>query len=127
MVGDQGSLQFVLRFDTRIGDGQMIDHGLLKKVVTRSAKVAALFLGIDITYSVRIINDSSLIQDGRDPTVVRKTQSFNLPTHILRSGPHKGKYKIPAGSTIFTCFSSDFWACSQLPLLALAGRALSFS
>ena len=49
---------------------------------------------------------------GRDPTVVRKTQSFNLPVHILRSGPHKGRYKIPAGSTIFTCFSSDFFHAS---------------
>lgn len=46
---------------------------------------------------------------GRDPTVVRRTQSFNLPARILRSGPHKGKYKVPAGSTFFTCFSSDFF------------------
>lgn len=62
--GDQGSLQYVIRFDTRIGDGKMIDQSLLEKVVIRSAKVAALFLGIGITYSVRVINDSSLIQDG---------------------------------------------------------------
>lgn len=49
---------------------------------------------------------------GRDPTVVRKTQSFNLPVRILRSGPHKGRYKVPAGSTLFTCFSSDFFHAS---------------
>ena len=42
----------------------MIDQNLLEKVVTRSAKVAALFLGIDVTYSVRIINDPSFVQDG---------------------------------------------------------------
>lgn len=42
----------------------MIDQSLLEKVVNRSAKVAALFLGIGITYSVRVINDSRLIQDG---------------------------------------------------------------
>lgn len=46
---------------------------------------------------------------GRDPTVVRKTQSFNLPVRILRSGAFKGKYKLPSGSAIFTCFSSDFF------------------
>ena len=46
---------------------------------------------------------------GKDPRIVRKTQSFNLPTRILRSGPHKGAYKIPAGSMIFTSFSSDFF------------------
>ena len=46
---------------------------------------------------------------GRDPSVVRKTENFNLPVRRLRSGPHKGKYKIPAGSHIDTCFSSDFF------------------
>ena len=46
---------------------------------------------------------------GRDPTVVQQTQSFNLPVRRLRSGQHKGLYKIPSGSHIFTCFSSDFF------------------
>ena len=46
---------------------------------------------------------------GKDPTVVRKTQAFNLPVRKLRSGPYKGLYKIPAGSMIYTCFSSDFF------------------
>lgn len=46
---------------------------------------------------------------GRDPGVVRKTQNFNLPVRHLRSGPYKGFYKIPSGSHIFTCFSSDFF------------------
>ena len=46
---------------------------------------------------------------GRDPTIVRKTQSFNLPVRRLRAGEHKGRYKIPAGSLIYTCFSSDFF------------------
>lgn len=46
---------------------------------------------------------------GKDPTKVRKTQSFNLPVRVLRAGAHKGLYKIPAGSHIFTCFSSDFF------------------
>jgi hypothetical protein len=46
---------------------------------------------------------------GKDPTVVRKTQAFNLPTRILRAGQYKGYYKVPAGSMIFTCFSSDFF------------------
>ena len=46
---------------------------------------------------------------GKDPTVVRKTQSFNLPVRRLRNGAHKGLYKIPAGSHIYTCFSSDFF------------------
>ena len=46
---------------------------------------------------------------GKDPTDVKKTQVFNLPTRILRSGPHKGKYKIPPGSSFDTCFTSDFF------------------
>ena len=46
---------------------------------------------------------------GKDPTVVQKTQDFGLPARVLRSGPYKGKYKIPAGSRIWTCFSSDFF------------------
>ena len=47
--------------------------------------------------------------NGIDPTVVQKTQAFNLPVRILRSGPNKGEYKIPSGSHIYTCFSSDFF------------------
>ena len=46
---------------------------------------------------------------GKDPTKVMKTQAFTLPVRILRAGPHKGFYKVPAGSHIYTCFSSDFF------------------
>ncbi|MCR4739589.1 MAG: phage Gp37/Gp68 family protein [Lachnospiraceae bacterium] len=46
---------------------------------------------------------------GRDPSIVQKTSSFNLPVRTLRSGRYKGRYRIPAGSHIFTCFSSDFF------------------
>ena len=46
---------------------------------------------------------------GKDPSVVTKTESFNLPVKIIRSGEHKGKYKVPKGSHIDTCFSSDFF------------------
>ena len=46
---------------------------------------------------------------GKDPTIVRKTQNFNLPVRRLRAGEYKGLYKIPSGSHIFTCFSSDFF------------------
>lgn len=46
---------------------------------------------------------------GKDPTIVHKTQSFNLPVRKLRAGEFKGFYKIPSGSHIFTCFSSDFF------------------
>ena len=46
---------------------------------------------------------------GRDPTKVTRTKAFNLPIRILRAGEYKGRYKIPAGSHIYTCFSSDFF------------------
>ena len=46
---------------------------------------------------------------GKDPTIVRKTQAFHLPTRRLKAGQFKGLYKIPSGSRIFTCFSSDFF------------------
>ena len=42
---------------------------------------------------------------GKDPSVVQKTQAFRLPVQVLRSGA----YKIPSGSLIYTCFSSDFF------------------
>ena len=46
---------------------------------------------------------------GKDPTVVRKTQNFNLPIRKLKAGSYKGLYKVPEGSHIYTCFSSDFF------------------
>ena len=46
---------------------------------------------------------------GKDPSVVQKTDSFDLPVKILRSEKNKGRYKIPSGSHIYTCFSSDFF------------------
>lgn len=47
--------------------------------------------------------------NGNDPSIVQKTASFNLPVRRLRSGEFKGRYKIPAGSYLYTCFSSDFF------------------
>ena len=46
---------------------------------------------------------------GKDPTNVHKTSSFNLPVRKYRAGEYKGMYKIPAGSTFYTCFTSDFF------------------
>lgn len=46
---------------------------------------------------------------GRDPTKVQKTQAFNLPIRRVRAGVYKGLYRIPSGSRIYTCFSSDFF------------------
>ena len=46
---------------------------------------------------------------GKDPSIVQKTDNFDLPVRILRSGKNKGLYKIPTGSHIWTCFSSDFF------------------
>ena len=46
---------------------------------------------------------------GKDPTRVHKTAGFKLPVQRYRSGEHKGLYKIPAGSTVYTCFTSDFF------------------
>ncbi len=46
---------------------------------------------------------------GKDASLVRKTQAFLLPVRVLRSGAYQGAYKIPSGSRIYTCFSSDFF------------------
>lgn len=46
---------------------------------------------------------------GKDPGEVRRTRAFGLPVQRLRSGPYAGRYKIPPGSLIYTCFSSDFF------------------
>ena len=42
---------------------------------------------------------------GRDSSVVTKTRNFGFPVRRTRTGT----YKIPAGNTVFTCFSSDFF------------------
>ena len=41
---------------------------------------------------------------GRDSTICKKTNDFNLPIKKNR----RGNYKVPSGSLIMTCFSSDF-------------------
>ena len=52
---------------------------------------------------------------GRDPTIVHKTASFGLPVRRYRSGKYKGFYRIPSGSMIFTCFTSDFFIVDADP------------
>ena len=42
---------------------------------------------------------------GIDSSVVTKTKSFDLPVQKKRNG----EYKIPAGSMVYTCFTSDFF------------------
>ena len=46
---------------------------------------------------------------GKDPSIVRKTDNFDLPIWVLKSGKNRGRYKIHYGSHIYTCFSSDFF------------------
>lgn len=42
---------------------------------------------------------------GRDSSLVEKTADFDLPIRRNR----QGGYKIPPGSTVYTCFTSDFF------------------
>jgi len=42
---------------------------------------------------------------GKDASAVTKTGSFALPLRRMRNG----EYKIPPGSEVFTCFTSDFF------------------
>ena len=44
-------------------------------------------------------------ENGIDTNIVRKTASFTLPLKRDR----KGQWKIPSGSMVMTCFSSDFF------------------
>lgn len=39
----------------------------------------------------------------------KRQKTSDLPVKILRSGKYKGRYKVPFGSHIWTCFSSDFF------------------
>lgn len=41
---------------------------------------------------------------GRDSSQVSLTRDYDLPVRRLRDG----RYKIPSGETVYTCFSSDF-------------------
>lgn len=46
---------------------------------------------------------------GKDTSIVHKTKAFNMPLSRHRSGPLKGQYKYPSGTTFYTCFTSDFF------------------
>ena len=43
-------------------------------------------------------------RDGKDAGIVKKTNDFYLPIAHARDG----SYKVPSGSLIWTCFTSDF-------------------
>lgn len=45
------------------------------------------------------------ISVGRDASAVYRTQSFNLPVRKNRAG----EYKVPSGSHLFACMTSDFF------------------
>ena len=32
---------------------------------------------------------------GKDPSIVQKTENYDLPVRVLRSGKNKGRYRIP--------------------------------
>ena len=40
----------------------------------------------------------------KDSSEVRKTSAFNLPVRRSRDG----RFKVPAGEMVYTCFTSDF-------------------
>ena len=46
---------------------------------------------------------------GKDTSVVYKTKAFRKPVQKYRTGPRKGEYKYPSGTTFLTCFTSDFF------------------
>ena len=53
---------------------------------------------------------------GVDPTVVKKTKNFDLPLQKKRNG----EYKIPSGTLVYTCFTSDFFVKDADPWRAEA-------
>ena len=61
---------------------------------------------------------------GKDPTIVRKTQSFNLPVRILRAGQYRGLYKVPSGSMILS--SSVTPSMNSVTVSPSAARANAF-
>ena len=65
---------------------------------------------------------------GKDPSIVQKTENFDLPVKVLKSGKNKGRYKIPYGSHIYTCFSSDFFhPCHRFQLVDTGSLGSVFS
>lgn len=66
---------------------------------------------------------------GKDSSVVAKTDNYDLPLRRKKNG----EYKIPAGNTVFTCFSSDFlvedadgWRKDAWKMRIFVGMSISF-
>ncbi len=57
---------------------------------------------------------------GRTPDRVVKTRDFDLPIRRKRTG----EYKIPAGSLLYTCFTSDFFVPDADPWRPLAWQMM---
>ncbi len=57
---------------------------------------------------------------GVDSTVVAKTKNFDLPVATKRNG----EYKIPPGTTLYTCFTSDFFVEDADPWRAEAWQMI---
>lgn len=51
-----------------------------------------------------VYRQDEMYGEEKESSVCRKTQSFNLPIKRTRDG----SFKIPSGSIVFTCFTSDF-------------------
>ena len=67
--------------------------GTYGTAVTNGVKAAATAM-----YIVRMANN------GKDSSVVTKTEKFGLPLQKKKNG----EYKIPSGNLVYTCFTSDF-------------------
>ena len=52
---------------------------------------------------------------GRDASQVRRTGDFDAPLRKRRNG----EYRLPAGETVYTCFTSEFFPAGSGRLAAL--------
>lgn len=103
---------FYVSFYPPLNVGRRISKAIIRQLLTKNAIISKskmwnlwhgchkLSAGCQHCYVYR-----GDLKRGVDSSIVAKTQNFDLPIQKKRTG----EYKIPSGTMVYTCFTSDFF------------------